>query len=162
MKTVLSMFITLSLLAAGAVSAHAWDLDSLDRVHLLMTRAQVTALLGKPDQTGELPQGLQMEIYRAPASLPLAGTGCIYDGERNLVGQTFLFQGALNGVATDELERLGFTLMDHGDGGVRLLGKDDDTGEPLVVYVGQSDDLTVVSTFDKGVYERLAPSRKGT
>ena len=71
-----------------------------------------------------------------------------------------LFQGELNGVATDELEPLGFTLLDRGDGGVRLLGKDDDTGEPLVVYVGLSGDLTVVPTFDKGVYDRLAPPRK--
>ena len=36
----------------------------------------------------------------------------------------------------------------------RLSGKDDDTGRPIVVTIGENNDLTTVMTFEKGFYDR--------
>ena len=54
---------------------------------------------------------------------------------------TYVVAGCLSGKKYDE-------------DSFRFLGKDDDTGQPLIVHVGHSNGLTVVSTFEKGFYDQ--------
>jgi hypothetical protein len=134
--------------------AQAFDLQSLDRVGVLMSKSDVLSILGKPDEVGEFGDGLEVDVYRSNAMEPMVGTGCIYGDDRRLVGQSFIFQGEMGRQAAERLQEDGFTLTEEKGDAFRLLGKDDDTGQPLVVHVLQSPGLTIVMTFEKDFYDR--------
>lgn len=147
----------LGLLFAGfaAGSALAVDVDTLDRVSVLMTRAQVISLLGSPDQVDEAGNGLRTEIYRVDGMDPLVGTGCIYEDGRILAGQSFVFRGEMDKAVAERLGRLGFAVLEEPSGAIRLSGRDDDTGHHLVAHVSHQNGMTVVTTFEKGFYDRM-------
>lgn len=149
--------IVLGLLFAGPAAgpALAVDVDTLDRVNVRMTRAQVISLLGNPDQVGETGNGLQTEIYRVDGMDPLVGTGCIYEDGRTLAGQSFVFRGEMDTVVAARLGKLGFAVLEGPAGAIRLTGKDDDTGHPLVAHISHQHGMTVVTTFEKGFYDRM-------
>lgn len=151
MKNILLTVIIALFFPAVALS---WDIHTLDKVHVLMTRSQVVSLLGVPEQIAELKDGLQVEIYRISDASPLVGTGCLYDNGGLLTGQTYLFQGEMGREAAAKLKTLGFSVLEERGDYFRFLGKDDDTGHPLVVQIGHENGLTVVSTFEKDFYDR--------
>jgi len=134
--------------------AMAFGIATLDKVSVHMTKAQVVALLGTTDRTDKAAGGLQVEAYKVENAEPLVGAGCIYDDDRRLAGQTFIFQGEMGRDAAGRLRQLGFVITEEKEGTFRLLGKDDDTDRPLVVHIGHSDGLTVVTAFDKAFYDR--------
>ena len=134
--------------------AMAFGIATLDKVSVHMTKAEVVALLGTPDQIDKAAGGLQVEVYKVKDAEPLVGAGCIYDGDGRLAGQTFIFRGEMSRDASSRLQRLGFVVTEEKEDAFRLLGKDDDTGHPLVVHIGHSDGLTVVTTFAKEFYDR--------
>jgi len=155
MKKTAIIAVALLIIIAGAGAALAVDIAALDRVSVLMEKAQVVSLLGNPDEVTGAEHGLQAEIYGVEGMAPLVGTGCIYQDGRLLVGQSFLFQGELDKVVADRLMHLGFTMQEDPAGGFRLLGKDDDTGSPLVAHVTRRNGMTIVTTFEKGFYDRM-------
>jgi hypothetical protein len=134
--------------------APAFDLHSLDRVAVQMSQPDVLSILGKPDEVGKLGGGLEADIYRLNSMEPMVGTACIYGEDRRLVGQSFIFQGELGRQTVEQLQEDGFTLMEEKGDTFRLLGKDDDTGQPLVIHILQSPGLTIVMTFAKDFYDR--------
>ena len=117
---------------------------------------QVVALLGTPDQIDKAVGGLQVEVYKVKDAEPLVGAGCIYDDDRRLAGQTFIFRGEMGRDASARMQQLGFVVTEVKEDTFRLLGKDDDTGHPLVVHIGYNNGLTVVTTFAKDFYDRRA------
>jgi hypothetical protein len=154
MKNMMTTILGIILLLGAGNAAQAFDLDSLDHVSVQMPKSAVLSILGKPDDVGELGSGLEVDIYRSNNTQPMVGTGCIYgDGER-LVGQSFIFQGEMGRQAAERLQEDGFMLTEEKGDTFRLLGKDDDTGQPLVVHILQSTGLTIVMTFEKEFYDR--------
>lgn len=154
MKQSMKVIFAIIIMIASSGIAMAFNIDALDRVNVLMTKSQVISLLGTPDQTDELRGGLKVEIYNLKNMAPMVGTGCIYEDDTRLAGQTFIFQGEMGKEAAERLKILGFVVTEEKEGMFRLLGKDDDTGQPLMVHIGHSDGLTVVTTFEKGFYDR--------
>jgi len=154
MKATALMIIITIIMVSG--TAMALGLAALDMVSVRMTRAEVIALLGTPDHTDTILGGLQVEVYKVDNADPLVGTGCIYDDEGRLAGQTFIFRGEMSRDASARMQQLGFVVTEVKEDTFRLLGKDDDTGHPLVVHIGHSNGLTVVTTFSKDFYDRRA------
>lgn len=153
MKKALYLFL-LFLIGATAAGAMAADIVSLDRVSVLMPKAKVLSILGPPDETVQLGGGLNVDIYRVDHAMPLVHSGCIYDDSGSLVGQSFVFKGTMAGKAGERLREIGFSLLDQKAGSLRLAGRDDDTGLPLVVIIEESEGLTTLTTFEKGFYDR--------
>jgi hypothetical protein len=56
--------------------------------------------------------------------------------------------------AAERLIKLGFSVMEDSEGSFRLIGKDDDTGQPLVANISLNNGMTVIMTFEKGFYDR--------
>ena len=54
----------------------------------------------------------------------------------------------------------GFIHYKTKDGVDRLLGKDDDTGAPIVVVILEESGLTTVITFEKTFYENTLKEKK--
>ena len=133
-------------------TAAAFDIATLDRVSVLMPKSQVISLLGKPDQV-DIMRGLKVEVYNVTNLNPMVSTGCIYDGD-SLKGQAFVFQGEMTKAAADRMKTLGFVLSEEKEGTYRLLGKDDDTGRPIMVHILPDKGLTVVMIFEKDFYDR--------
>ena len=154
MKAAAIMIIITIIMVSG--TAMALGLAALDKVSVHMTRAEVVALLGPPEHTDTILGGLQVEVYKVDNADPLVGTGCIYDDEGRLAGQTFLFRGEMSRDASARMQQLGFVVTEAKEDTARLLGKDDDTGHPLVVHIGNNNGLTVVTTFAKDFYDRRA------
>ena len=134
-------------------SSIAFDMTSLDRVAVSMPKSAGILLLGKPDEEGKLKDGLEVDLYKANAMSPMMGIGCIYEDNQRLAGLSFIFQGEMGRQAVEMLQQDGFTLTEEKGDMFRLLGKDDDTGQPLVVQIFQGGGLTVVMTFEKGFYD---------
>jgi hypothetical protein len=137
-------------LVAGTV--FAIDIAALDRVSVQMTKSAVLSILGTPDQVADLGAGLKTEVYKVTAMDPMVGAGCIYDKEQVLKGQAFIFEGSQGKQSADRLKQLGFAVMEEKGGTFRLLGKDDDTGHPLVIYIFEKDGVTTVMTFEEAFY----------
>lgn len=154
MRKIQTMILGMMMLVVSYGSSTAFDMTSLDRVAVSMPKSTVLSLLGKPDEAGNLQDGLEVDIYKANATSPMMGTGCIYSDNQRLAGQSFIFQGEMGRLAAEKLQRDGFTLIEEKGETFRLLGKDDDTGQPLVVQIFQGGGLTVVMTFEKGFYDR--------
>ncbi len=154
MRRMPAMLLGMIMVVASYGSGTAFDLDALDRVAVSMPKSTVLLLLGKPDEEGELKDGLEVDIYKANDMSPMIGTGCIYGDNRHLAGQSFIFQGEMGKQAVERLQQDDFTLTEEKGDTFRMLGKDDDTGQPLVVQIIQGAGLTVVMTFEKGFYDR--------
>lgn len=154
MKQILNAVLGILIAGTLAGTALAIDLNALDRVSVLMTKTEVISLLGKPDEVADVGKGLKAEVYKVAGLEPMIGTGCIYENDQRLAGQTFIFKGKMGNEAADRLKRLGFAVLENAKGTYRLLGKDDDTGRPLVAYITHEKDMTVIMTFEKDFYDR--------
>jgi hypothetical protein len=154
MKIITNGAIAILMVITLAGAAMAVDLKVLDRVSVGMTKTEVLSLLGNPDDMAVVESGLQAEIYKVADMEPMVGVGCIYEDDQRLAGQSFVFQGKMDNEAAERLMKLGFSAMEDTAGSFRLFGKDDDTGQPLVVHITFNDGMTVIMTFEKGFYDR--------
>jgi hypothetical protein len=150
-KTVLALFMVLVLTG----TASAFDLNTLDQVSVLMDISKVRSLLGTPQTVTDAGNGLKVEIYEMSDVEPMLGAACIYDPRGRLAGQAFVFDGNALKPAAARLVEHGFRLVDEKGGVSRLEGKDDDTGQPLVVVISEVLEKTAIVTFEKGFYENL-------
>lgn len=139
--------------------AMAMDITTLDKVNILMPKAEVKALLGEPNREGDLILGLNAEVYDVKDIKPLIGVGCIYN-DNDLVGLAYLFENTTAAQAVERLKTDGFVHYKTADGVDRLSGKDDDTGEPIVVVILEEGGLTTVITFEKTYYEKTLKEKK--
>jgi hypothetical protein len=154
MKEITKIIIGIVMVCLFAGTTIAVDINALDQVSLLMTKSKVLSILGMPDDVGEAGSGLAMDIYRVNDMSPMVGAGCIYEDNQRLAGQAFIFQGEMGREAAERLKKHGFIVTEEKGGTFRLLGKDDDTGQPLVVNITLNNGLTIVMTFEKGFYDR--------
>ena len=154
---VVLMALAAALLSVGP--AMAIDMEALDKVAVMMTKTEVKGLLGEPDQNSKMILGLTAEVYEVSGLEPMVGVGCIYEAEK-LVGQAFIFEGSSTDTALENLKSHGFIHYTSRDGVARLLGEDDDTGQPIVVIVVDEGGLTTIITFDKAFYENTLKKEK--
>jgi hypothetical protein len=152
MKKILPVFVFIMIIC-GAVSVYAADIVALDKISILMPKSKVLSVLGAPRETVMLAKGLKVEVYPVDDALPLIHSGCIYDKDGLLVGQSFVFQGHSSGKIAERLKKHGFTPMHNQTGSLRLSGVDDDTKQPLVAVIEEHDNLTTITTFEKIFYE---------
>jgi hypothetical protein len=155
MKPASKILLTVLFVFAAASASFAADLQSIDRTSVLMTKNQVTAILGAPDAVTDM-GGLTVELYLVPSGEPLVSVGYIYEDDRYVAGHTFIFTGKVAAQTAARMKAIGFTSLEEKGDYFRLAGKDDDTGRPIVVTIGLINDLTTVTTFEKGFYERRA------
>jgi hypothetical protein len=154
MKQLYIITVGILLVSMLAGTALAVDIQTLDRVSINMTRTEVLSHLGKPEQVVDAGNGLTADIYPVANLEPMVGTGCIYHENQRLAGQAFVFQGKVDREAAERLKKHGFTVMEDTEGAYRLLGKDDDSGHPLVAHIVLTNGMTVIMTFEKGFYDR--------
>lgn len=152
MKKIVSVFAAL-LIISSAVVAYAADIAALDRVSVLMPREKVLMILGSPAEKTAMANGLIVEIYSISDALPLIRAGCIYDAKKNLVGQSFVFQGNTQKEILNRLKRHGYVPLPQKSSSLRLAGFDDDTGRPVVAVIEHHENLTTITTFEKIFYE---------
>ena len=136
-------------------SAYAADLKSLDRVSVQMPKSQVISILGAPDHVSEL-GALMVDMYLTTQGGPLVSAGYFYENDLALAGHSFIFRGNVAAQTAARMKTLGFTVLEEKGDYIRLAGKDDDTGRPIIVSISRIDELTTVTTFEKGFYERHA------
>ncbi|NPU84495.1 MAG: hypothetical protein HPY65_08390 [Syntrophaceae bacterium] len=141
------------LILVPASTACAVGLAALDRVSVLMTKTQVISILGVPAEVTSMGP-LKVELYRVTGASPLVSAGCIYEKEATLAGIVFIFQGDLTIETAKRLRENGFTLSGGRGTAVRLSGKDDDTGLPVIVTIDVNNELMTVIAFEKGFFER--------
>jgi len=141
------------LILYAAVHALAIDIAAVDKVSVLMPRAKVLSLLGAPQETATLAKGLKVEIYAVESALPLMHSGCIYDQNGLMMGQSFVFQGRESAKIAERLKKHGFVPLPGQEGSRRFAGVDDDTGQPLVAVIAEKENLTTITTFEKIFYE---------
>ena len=154
MKSVTPVLFGIIMIFTSCSMALAFDMDTLDRVAVQMSKSDVLALLGDPDEVDDLGGGLQVDVYRVDKMDPMVGTGCIYGDDRRLAGQSFIFQGEMGKQTVERLKEHGFQLTEEKGDAFRLFGNDDDTGKPIVVHILQRSGMTVVMTFEKEFYDR--------
>ncbi len=152
--TILIMFLL------AATTATALEISSLDRVSVLMHREQVLSILGPPDETGVISMGLSAEIYKVKAipgsdKGPLTAAACVYDDDTTLKAQAFMFEGSVARQSAERLKEIGFSLVESRGASFQLLGKDDDTGCPIVVIIFEQGKATTVMIFEKEFYDRI-------
>ncbi|MDI6741372.1 MAG: hypothetical protein QMD11_01440 [Smithella sp.] len=152
MKKILPVLVCIMIIC-GAVSVFAADIAALDKISILMPKSKVVSILGTPQETVTLAKGLKVDVYPVHAALPLIHSGCIYDKDDLLVGQSFVFHGHSSGKIAERLKKHGFTLLQNQKGLLRLSGVDDDTKQPLVAVIEEHDNLTTITTFEKIFYE---------
>jgi hypothetical protein len=121
-----------------------------------MTKEKVLTLLGDPAERTATANGLTVEIYSVQDAQPLILTGCIYDRENILVGQSFVFQGNAKKEILARLKQHGFTPLPGEVDPRHWAGFDDDTGRPLVAVIEEKENLTTITTFEKSFYEAQA------
>ncbi|MRR53410.1 MAG: hypothetical protein EG822_02720 [Deltaproteobacteria bacterium] len=154
MKQIQAFIIGLLVISTFAGTVHAIDIETLDKISVHMPKAKVHALLGAPEEVLELGNGLTAEIYKVSNAEPMIGAGCIYQDNRQLAGQAFVFEGLLHKEAAERLVKHGFRVIEEIEGTYRLAGKDDDTGKPLVAQVALDNGMTVIMTFEKDFHEQ--------
>jgi hypothetical protein len=147
-----ALAIILFLVAVLPVSA--LDIEAIDKVSVLMPKSKVVAIMGQPDATEDVVPGLKAEMYRLTDTGPMKGAGCLYDENQNLAGQVFIFEGNVAHEAAERIKKNGFTLDQESKKALRLSGRDDDTGQPIVVVILEEHGLTSIMTFEKGFYDR--------
>lgn len=155
MKPAGKILLTVLFVLTTASASFAADLQSIDRTSVLMTKNQVMAILGAPDTVTDM-GGLTVELYLVPGGGPFVSVGYIYEDDRYVAGHTFIFSGDVAARTAARMKTIGFTILEERGDYFRLTGKDDDTGRPIVVTIGRINDLTTVTTFEKGFYERRA------
>lgn len=154
MRKISSLLLGVAMVVVSYGLGSAFDLTTLDHVAVSMPRSSVLSLIGKPDEVQEGKGGLEIEVYKTDNLAPMLGTGCIYGKDRHLAGQSFIFQGEMSRDIVKKLQQDGFELTEEKGDSFRMLGKDDDTGQPLVVQIFQGGGLTIVMSFEKGFYDR--------
>ena len=152
MKKTVSIFTAL-LIISSVVVAYAVDIAALDKVSVSMSREKVLTILGAPAEKTAMANGLVAEIYFIQNALPLIHAGCIYDQKKNLVGQSFVFQGNTRNEILDRLKNHGYVPLQQEGSSLRLAGFDDDTGQPVVAVIEDHENLTTITTFKKSFYE---------
>jgi len=152
-KTIIQITVGIIMFFMVVCTAMAMDINVLDAVSVLMNKEKVHSLLGTPDEIDEI-KGIKVELYRLKNMNPMVGAVCIYGGNRQLVGQAFIFQGEMLMEAADRLKKNGFNIIEEKEGAIRLLGKDDDAGHPLAVNINMDNGLTVITAFEKTFYDR--------
>jgi len=152
MKKILSVSIILSVLCC-AVAASAVDLASLDKVSVLMTKEKVLSILGAPDEQMTLANGLKVDVYYVDSAFPLTNSGCIFNDQGILMGQSFVFQGHETGSIMERLKTSGFVQKQIESASKFFEGHDDDTGRPLVAVVSEGGEMTTITTFEKDFFE---------
>lgn len=135
--------------------ASAADLASLDWISVLMPKQEVLAILGKPDKMTDM-GGIRVELYLVHDAAPLVSAGLFYEKAQLLAGTSLIFKGDVAAQTIARMKTLGFDVREAKGDYARLIGKDDDTGQPIVVTISRLDELTTVTTFEKGFYERRA------
>ena len=78
MKIIIRAIFGIMIAIALAGSAIAMDIETLDRVAVLMPKAKVRLLIGDPDQYVQV-GNLEVELYRLRNMNALIGTACIYE-----------------------------------------------------------------------------------
>ncbi|MGA7827016.1 MAG: hypothetical protein WCA04_05125 [Geobacteraceae bacterium] len=151
--TGISVFILIIMLAGTALAV---DIDTLDKVSVLMPQSKVHSLLGSPDEIISLGKGLTAELYKVTNAEPMIGTGCIYQDNQQLVAQAFIYKGIANKEAAARLVHDGYNVLEETEGVFRLAGKDDDTGQPLVARISTENGMTMIMTFEKHFYDSWA------
>lgn len=141
------------LILVPAATASAVDLATLDRVSVLMAKSQVISILGAPAEVTSMGP-LKVELYSVTGASPLVSAGCIYENEATLAGIAFIFQGDLTIETAKRLRENGFALSGGKGTAVRLAGKDDDTGLPVIVTIDVNRELMTVIAFEKRFFER--------
>ena len=154
MKEITNIIIGIMMVCLFAGTTMAVDINALDQVSVLMTKSKVLSLLGMPDDVGKAGNGLEMDIYRVNDMSPMIGAGCIYEDNQRLAGQAFIFQGEMDKETAERLKKHGFVVMEEKKGTLSLLGKDDDNRQAIVVNIALNNGLTIVTTFEKGFYDR--------
>ncbi|MHB8771074.1 MAG: hypothetical protein ACYC7J_08765 [Syntrophales bacterium] len=142
------------LVIAAAAAAEAANIEAMDRVSVRMPKSAVVSILGTPASTHEMAEGLKIDLYTPIDTPHLVSAGYLYEEDGRLGGHAYVFQGNVARQAAARLKEHGFTLREERAGTFRLSGKDDDTGAPVVVTIGEQADLTTVLTFEKGFYDR--------
>lgn len=153
MKAYLTVLFSGMLLFIGTTASFAIELAALDRVSVLMPKAEVIAILGAPDKVTDQ-EGLAVELYQIHNAAPLLSVGLFYEHERALAGTTLVFTGNTAAATLARLKQHGFKVLEEKGDYLRLEGKDDDTGRPVVVTISRLEDLTTVTTFEKTFYEQ--------
>lgn len=153
MKMKLSLILVFGVLFAP-VYAVAADIAAVDKVTMLMPKTEVLSILGNPPETVTLVRGLKVDVYAVSSAAPLTHSGCIYDQDGLLKGQSFVFQGRAAGAVAERLKKHGFVPMPKEGDSLRLAGFDDDSGRPVVAVIDEHDQLTTVTTFEKSFYEQ--------
>jgi len=154
MKKIASILLAVTTFFLVTSISLAFDIKTLDRISVLMPKAKVLAILGQPDEIGKLGNGLKADIYKVSQMDPMLGTGCIYDDDQYLKGQAFIFKGNIGKQAAEQIKECGFMLLEKKENFFLLSGKDDDTGQPIMVTVVEDGGLTTVVTFEKGFYDQ--------
>lgn len=154
MKQIQTFIIGLLVISMFAGTALAIDIETLDKINVHMPKEKVHALLGAPEEVLDLGKRLTAEIYKVSNAEPMIGAGCIYQDNRQLTGQAFVFDGLLHKEAAERLVKHGFRVIEEIEGTYRLAGKDDDTGKPLVAHVALDNGMTVIMTFEKDFHEQ--------
>ena len=156
MKQIMNIIVGIIMIFMLATAAIAIDINTLDRVSVLMTKSKVLSILGAPDNVIDVGNGFKADIYMLSNMEPMVGAGCIYSDDQRLAGHAFIFQGEMDREAAERLKEHGFIVMDEKGGTLRLFGKDDDTGQPIVVSIALNNGLTIITTFERGIYDRRA------
>lgn len=144
--------LAVALWLAMAGTCLAADLAALDRVSVNMDRTEVRGILGRPTLENTLGTGLAVDVYTLDGLEPLIGQGCVYSKENRLVGQAYVFEGALRGIVSETLEKEGFVLVEKRPEALLLSGRDDDTAQPILVSVSENGGMTTVVTFPEAFY----------
>jgi hypothetical protein len=152
--------VILILLFFMATTAMAVDVATLDQVSVLMSKEKVLSILGTPDEKGTVSMGLTAEIYKltdTPGSdpHPMLGASCVYDNDQILRAQAFIFDGRVARQSAARMKEIGFSLAEENEYSFRFLGKDDDSGLPIVVTISEQEGITTIMIFEKEFYDRI-------
>jgi hypothetical protein len=146
----------LVVLAIGSFAsvAAALDLPTLDKVSVMMTLDQVRQIAGAPDEAVRVEPEFTLATWTMADVPGMVAAGGIFDGRNVLIAQAYVFAGETGAQALASLREFGFKVVENPDGTVRLYGKDDDTGRPLVVVIDEQPATTTVYAYEQGEYEK--------
>ena len=147
-----------ALLALGmsGIAGIAWalDLPTLDKVAVLMSLDEVRQIAGAPDEVNRVEPEFTLATWTMTDAPGMAAAGGIFDGRNVLIAQVYVFAGQTGAQAFASLREFGFKVVENPDGTVRLYGKDDDTGRPLVVLIDEQPATTTVYAYAQEEYEK--------
>jgi hypothetical protein len=141
-------------LALAADPALALDLPTLDRISVMMSLDQVKQVAGAPDAQARVEPEFTLATWTMQNTPGMVAAGGIFDRRQALIALSYVFAGHTAEQALASMRGFGFRVVDNPDGSVRLYGKDDDTGRPLVVVIDEQPDTTTVYAYDQAEYEK--------